>query len=159
MSTSTASSPLDQPYPEHEGKPFFGETLTLLRSVRDHDFETLADLCDDDFGIVDIAPDGTNVAVRSRAEWESWFHNLFAQLDAMQAATDSTILAYDAVESDRMGYSVLEFRQSLSIGDVVATFDCMTTIVWKREDDGRWREARWHGSVLSSDVPPELLEH
>ncbi len=157
MTSTTAISPLEQPYPQFEDQPFFQETLTLLRSVRDHDFESLAELCDDDFGIVDIAPDGTNVAVRSRAEWEQWFHGLFATLESMQAGTDSTVLAYDAIETPELGYSVLEFRQSLTVGDLEATFDCMTTIVWKRDDDGAWREARWHGSVLSSDVPPELL--
>ncbi len=124
--------------------------------MRDHDFDALAELCDDDFGIVDIAPDGTNVAIRNRSEWEAWFRGLFAQLDTMNASTDSTVLAYDAIETDEMGFSVLEFRQSLSVGDLTAHFDCMTTIVWKRVD-GAWREARWHGSVLSSDVPEELL--
>lgn len=152
----TIHSPLEQAHPEHEHKPFFEQTLQLLRSVRDHDFDTLADLCDDDFGIVDIAPDGSNVAIRSRAEWEAWFHGLFSQLDEMHASTDSTILAYDALESGDMGFSVVEFRQSLAIGELSASFDCMTTIVWKKVD-GAWREARWHGSVLSSDVPQELL--
>lgn len=149
------TSPLDQPYPDFESQPFFAETVELLRSVRDHDFETLAKRCDDDFGIVDIAPDGGNVAIRTRAEWEGWFHSLFGQLDAMGAATDSKILAYNALESADMGFSVVEFRQTLTIGELVATFDCMTTIVWKRRD-GTWLEARWHGSVLSSEVPPEL---
>ena len=150
------SSPLDRPYPQFEARPFFAETIELLLSVRDHDFETLAERCDDDFGIVDIAPDGGNVAIRTRAEWEGWFHSLFDQLDTMGAVTDSEIIAYDAVESTDMGFSVLEFRQLLSIGDLVATFDCMTTIVWKRRDD-RWLEARRHGSVLASAVPLELL--
>jgi hypothetical protein len=27
--------------------------------------------------------------VRTRAEWEAWFHGLFERLDAMSAATDS----------------------------------------------------------------------
>ncbi len=157
MTVSDVGSPLDLAQPEHEAKPFFSETVRLLRGVRDHDFDSLADLCDDDFGIVDIAPDGTNVAIRTRAEWEEWFHGLFAQLDVMHASTDSEILAYDAVETVDLGYSVLEFRQFLSVGDLVATFDCMTTIVWKRDGD-RWQEARWHGSVLSSDVPAALLE-
>ncbi len=155
MTTVATTSPLDRPYPEHESKPFFAETITLLRSVRDHDFDTLAGLCDDDYGIVDIAPDGTNVAIRTREEWEGWFHGLFGQLTAMGADTDSEILAYDAVGAESMGYSVLEFRQTLKVGDLVASFDCMTTIVWKKAD-GVWREARWHGSVLSSDVPPGL---
>lgn len=153
--TMMTHSPLENAHPEHEGKPFFELTLQLLRSVRDHDFDTLAGLCDDDFGIVDIGPDGSSVAIRSRAEWEAWFHGLFAQLDEMQAATDSTILAYDAVQSEQMGFSVVEFQQSLAIGQLTATFDCIATIVWK-QIDGEWREARWHGSVLSSVVPPEL---
>lgn len=156
MTTLDHTSPLDVRYPEHERKPFFDLTVRLLRGVRDHDFAELAELCDDDFGIVDIDPNGGSVAIRSREEWEAWFRGLFATLDQMGAHTDSEILAYDAMEGVDLGYSVLEFRQTLGIGDLVATFDCMTTIVWKREGDV-WKEARWHGSVLSSDVPPELL--
>jgi len=46
-----AISPLDEPPADLAGTPFFEETLALLRSVRDHDFDTLANLCDDDFVI------------------------------------------------------------------------------------------------------------
>lgn len=149
------TSPLDDPPAAFVGRPFFAETVTLLRSVRDHDFDTLAALCDDDHGIVDIAPDGGSVPIRTRAEWEAWFHNLFATLDTMGADTDSEITGYEAVESDSMGYSVVDFRQTLTVGPSVATFDCIATIIWKLVD-GRWQESRWHCSVLSSDVPPEL---
>lgn len=148
-------SSLDGASPQHAAKPFFEQTLALLRSVRDHDFETLAALCDDDFGIVDIAPDGGNVAIRTRDEWENWFHTLFATLDTMGAATDSEVLGYDAVAGTDLGYSVLEFRQSLTVGPHVATFDCIATVVWKRVEQ-RWVESRWHCSVLAKQVPPEL---
>ena len=153
---ATTSSPLDRVHDEYRHLPFFDLTVDLLKGVRDHDFERLAEICDDDFGIVDIDPGGGSVAIRSRAEGEAWFHGLFATLDEMGADTDSEVLAYDAIEGVDLGYSVLEFRQTLTVGDLVAAFDCMTTIVWKRVGD-RWYEARWHGSVLSTDVPPELL--
>ncbi|MEL7208201.1 MAG: hypothetical protein AAGK32_08235 [Actinomycetota bacterium] len=95
---STASpSPLDAPPAEFADRPFFADTVALLRSVRDHDFDTLANLCDDDFGIVDIAPDGGSVPIRTRTEWEGWFLELFATLDAMKAATDSEITGYESV--------------------------------------------------------------
>ena len=132
--------------------PFFAETIELLRCVRDHDFDTLADLCDDDFGIVDLDPAGGSVMIRTRAEWEAWFRRLFAQLEAMPAGTDSEILDYQAIEATDMGYSVVEFRQSLSMGELTAYFDCVATIVWKRTPDG-WKEARWHVSLLSTDLP------
>lgn len=134
------------------GEPFFAETVTLLRSVRNHDFDTLADLCDDDFGIVDLDQSGQNVMVRTREEWEAWFRRLFSELDAMGAETDSEITSYDAVEGTDLGYSVVEFRQSLTLGEAVGLFDCVVTIVWKKTPEG-WREARWHVSLLSSDVP------
>ena len=56
MTTAVAS--LDDPksWPFH-GEPLFEETCELLRSVRDHDFDTLARRCDDDFGIVDLDTD------------------------------------------------------------------------------------------------------
>ncbi|MFN7149837.1 MAG: nuclear transport factor 2 family protein [Microthrixaceae bacterium] len=145
-------SPLDQLHPDYDERPFFEQTLTLLRSVRDHDFDTLAELCDDDFGIVDVDPSGASVAVRTRADWEHWFDQLFAQLDALHAATDSEILDYVAVEGPTFGYSVLDFRQTLTMEGLTAAFDCLATIIWKSTPDG-WREARWHASVLSTDIP------
>jgi hypothetical protein len=145
-------SPLENAYPKFDGIAFFAQTRTLLRSVRDHDFDTLAALCDDDYGIVDVDPSGGSVAIRTRTEWEQWFHQLFAQLDALGAATDSEILNYSAVETSSMGYSVLDFRQSLAMGELTAYFDCIATIIWKSTPDG-WREARWHASVISRDIP------
>ena len=151
-STFAPTSPLDRPAPEFESRPFFAETCSLLRCVRDHDFDTLATLCDDDFGIVDVDPSGGSVAIRSRGEWEAWFHDLFATLTGLDAATDSEILAYDATTSEELGFSVLEFRQTLSSAGLTASFDCIATIVWKATPDG-WREARWHASVLTAEVP------
>ena len=96
------SSPLDEPPVEFAGKPFFAETVALLRAVRDHDFDTLATLCDDDFGIVDIAPDGSGVPIRTRAEWEAWFRDsLFPRLEQMGASTDSAITGYEALRQRR----------------------------------------------------------
>lgn len=132
--------------------PFFLNTVELLRSVRDHDFDSLADLCDDDFGIVDLDQSGASVMIRTRAEWENWFQLLFAQLDAASASTDSEILDYRAIETADMGYSVVEFRQSLGMGELIASFDCVATIIWKRTESG-WKEARWHVSLLSTDLP------
>jgi ketosteroid isomerase-like protein len=123
--------------------------------VRDHDFDTLAELCDDDFGIVDVDPSGSARPIRDRAGWEAWFHELFETLTAMGASTDSTIDDYHAVVSGDMGYSVLDFTQTLTVGAHVASFECVATIIWKRTAAG-WREARWHASVISSDVPAEL---
>lgn len=135
-----------------EDAPFFAETIELLRSVRDHDFDSLAALCDDDFGIVDLDQSGGSVMVRTRAEWENWFERLFAELDAAAATTDSEIREYQAIESADMGYSVVEFRQGLTMADSTAHFDCVATIIWKRTETG-WKESRWHVSLLSTDLP------
>ena len=141
---------------EFTDRPFFAETLVLLRAVREHDFDTLAALCDDDFGIVDIAPDGSGVPIRTRAEWEAWFRDgLFPRLEALGADTDSEVTGYQALVSGDLGYGVVDFRQSLTIGGLVATFDCIATIIWKQTATG-WKESRWHCSVISSDIPPEM---
>ncbi|MEM9038136.1 MAG: nuclear transport factor 2 family protein [Actinomycetota bacterium] len=155
--TDRTTSRLDHPSQQtHELQPFFTLTTTLLRAVRQHDFDTLAMLCDDDAGIVDVDPGGQSVMIRTRQEWEGWFHGLFGALDELGAETDSLVLDYRAFVDEALGWSVLEFRQFLELGDLVATFDCVATIIWKRTEDG-WREARWHCSVLSQDVPDELM--
>jgi ketosteroid isomerase-like protein len=148
---------LDDPRIEFLDQPFFDETLTLLRAVREHDFDTLAGLCDDDFGIVDIAPDGSGVPIRTRGEWEAWFRDgLFPKLDALGAETDSEVTGYQALVSGDLGYGVVDFRQTLSINELVATFDCIATVIWKNTPTG-WKESRWHCSVISSTIPDEMV--
>lgn len=132
--------------------PFASETAELFASVRDHDLPTLAARCDDDFGIVDIDPSGGSELIRTRTEWETWFVQLFAQLDAMEADTDTEVHRYDAVDWGETGMSVVEFVQLLTMGGSTGRFRCIVTIVWKR-DGGSWKEARWHASLLDTDLP------
>ena len=81
---------------------------------------------------------------------------MFATLKGMNAATDSVILDYQALREGSLGFGVLEFRQTLSVDTHVATFDCVATIIWKLTPTG-WREARWHASIISADIPSALL--
>jgi hypothetical protein len=145
---SAASSP-------GAGEPFFSQTVELLRGVRDHNFDSLAAVCDDDFGIVDLDQSGSNVMIRTRRDWENWFRRLFGELDAAGAATDSEIVSYQSIESADLGFSVVEFRQSLTAAEQTGNFDCVATIVWKLTPSG-WREARWHVSLLTADIPEAL---
>ncbi len=135
---------------ENEKKPFYDETVRLFKYVSENNFDDLAALCDDDFGIVDIDTDGGSKMIRTRQEWENWFHELFAKLKAMNAHTDTEILAYDALQTESMGYSVVEFCQRLHVNGQVGKFFCVVTIVWKRID-GFWKEARWHASLLRQE--------
>lgn len=142
-------------HPHLADVPFLAETLELFRSVREHDEPTLFARCDDDFGIVDLDTDGSSRLVRDRTEWEAWFRELFARLDATGAQTDTEIDALHGRETPEMGFGVCEFTQLLAVGEDVARFRCVVTLVWKRVED-RWVEARWHASLLGADVPPSM---
>jgi hypothetical protein len=48
--------------------------------------------------------------------------------------------------------SVVGFVQTSTIDGRTARFTCIATIVWKLVED-RWREARWHASLLARTVP------
>ena len=128
-------------------KPFYAETEQLFAHVRDHAFEPLAALCDDDFGIIDINAEGGTLVIRNRAEWEAWFRGLFSQLTAMQAQTWSEITGYEAVQTAEMGYSVVDFDQLLVLPDKRLRFSCLSTIIWKKVGH-TWKEARYHSSLL-----------
>jgi len=130
-----------------ENKPFYQETLTLFESVSKHDFDTLANLCDDDYGIVDLNEKGNNEIIRTRKEWENWFKTLFKRLDSMQAKTWTEVTKYEAVKEDKLGYSVVDFDQLFVVGDKTLKFSCITTIIWKHTLNG-WKEARYHSSLI-----------
>ncbi|MEO5832910.1 MAG: nuclear transport factor 2 family protein [Nakamurella sp.] len=128
-------------------KAFYALTVELLGCVADHDYVRLSEICDDDFGIVDITLNGGSLVIRDRAGWEEWFTGLFAQLDSLPARTWSDITAYESVHAGDMGYSVVEFDQTLVTDDEKLRFSVIATIIWKRVD-GVWKESRYHGSLL-----------
>lgn len=132
---------------EMDALPFAAETKTLFRCVSQHDFETLAALCDDDFGIIDLGTEGQSVVVEDRAAWENWFQTLFARLDEMQAHTSTEIQKYQALQMGEMGYGVVDFCQLLTFGGQTARFYCVATIIWKRVGEA-WKESRWHCSLI-----------
>jgi len=130
-----------------EAKPLYELTVSLLGCVRDHDFTTLATLCDDDFGIVDITTTGGSLVIRDRAGWEEWFTGLFTQLDAAKASTWSQITGYDVRMGQDMAYSVVDFDQMFVTDQESLRFTVIATIIWKRED-GAWKESRYHSSLI-----------
>jgi hypothetical protein len=132
--------------------PFAVETAELLAAVRDHDLATLEARCDDDLGIIDLAPDGGSMVLPDRGSWRHWFEGLFARLDELGAGTDSRVETLESVVWTDAGMSVLTWWQSLAIADQTGWFRCQATIVWKRQGD-RWVEARWHASLLGTDLP------
>ncbi len=135
-------------YPaDWQSKPFFALTVEMLGCVRDHNFSRLEQICDDDYGIVDIDTEGGSRIARNQTEWAAWFTGLFKQLDTLQATTWSEVTGYEALEKQGMGYSVVDFDQLFVVGEKRMRFSVIATIIWKRSGDG-WQESRYHGSLL-----------
>jgi hypothetical protein len=148
MEAPTTIDKAEVSYPDSmRSKPYFDLTAEMFRCVRDHDFPTLAGICDDDFGIIDINVEGGSQVIRDRAGWEEWFTGLFAQLKALEATTWSEITRYEAVEASDMGYSVVDFDQVFIGQGKRLRFSVLATIVWKRSGEA-WKEARYHSSLL-----------
>jgi hypothetical protein len=135
-------------YPAHfHQKPFFDLTVEMLDCVSKHNFERLAEICDDDYGIIDIDVDGGSKVIRDRKGWEDWFQGLFPKLNAMHAQTWSEITHYESVKMMDMGYGVVDFNQILQLPDKKLAFKVIATIIWKFQD-GEWKESRYHSSML-----------
>lgn len=126
--------------------PFYDLTCEMLDCVRDHNFERLSRICDDDFGIIDINTTGGSEIIRDREGWEDWFTGLFKKLDDMQAKTWSVITNYEALEHETMGYSVVDFDQMFIAGGKTMRFGVIATIIWKKEGN-IWKESRYHSSL------------
>lgn len=134
--------------------PFFEETVEMLSCVRDHNFERLSKICDDDFGIIDINTEGGSEIIHDRAGWEAWFKGLFQNLKTLKAKTWSEITSYNALKHDTMGYGVVEFDQIFHAQGQKLRFKVIATIIWKLEND-IWKESRYHSSLVS--VGPDTL--
>jgi ketosteroid isomerase-like protein len=139
-------------YPEENfNKAFFNETVELLSCVRDHDFKRLSEICDDDFGIIDINPEGKSEIIRDRKGWEDWFQGLFANLTQMNAETWSEITNYEAIVDGNMGYCVVDFDQYLVLPNQKMKFKAISTIIWKKVNDV-WKESRYHSSLVGVET-------
>ncbi len=135
--------------PAHETKPFYSETQAMLNAVNALDLDTLRGLVDDDYGIVDIDPEGKSVVIESKEAWDAYMARNMAAMKAAGAQLDSEIVDYDGEAGKRFGYSVVHFRQSVTLGGNILDNHCVATIVWKNTADG-WKEARWHCSLKSA---------
>ncbi|MCA1762906.1 MAG: nuclear transport factor 2 family protein [Flavobacteriales bacterium] len=127
--------------------PFFDLTADMLTCVSEHDFSKLAEICDDDFGIIDINPEGGSEIIRDRSGWENWFKGLFSELKKRNAQTWSEITNYEAIKSEKMGYGVVDFDQIFIDGEHRLKFSVIATIIWKKVD-GKWLESRYHSSLV-----------
>jgi hypothetical protein len=128
-------------------KPFYNLTAEMLNCVRDHNFDRLAKICDDDYGIIDINTEGGSEIIRDREGWENWFRGLFDKMKNMKARTWSEITGYEAIQKDEMGYSVVDFNQYIDVDGKTMCFFVIATIIWKKEKN-QWKEARWHSSLV-----------
>jgi hypothetical protein len=126
-------------------RPFLAETRELLRSVNLLDLDGLRSMVDDDYGIVDVDPEGRTVVLDTKADWDAYMERNFAAMRAAGAVLSSEVLDYHGDVADRLGYSVVRFVQRVEIGGAVIENRCIATIVWKQTEDG-WKEARWHCS-------------
>ena len=136
-------------YPqEMREKPFFDLTEEMLGCVSDHNFHRLAEICDDDFGIIDINTEGGSEIIRDRQGWENWFKTLFSKLEKMNASTWSEITNYEALAYTDMGYSVVDFDQVFIVDNRKMRFAVIATIIWKKEE-GLWKESRYHSSLVN----------
>lgn len=129
--------------------PLLAETRALFDAVNALDLERLRALVDDDCGIVDIDPAGGSVVIDSPGEWEDYMRRNMESLAAAGGRLSTEILDYHGTRAETLAYSMVRFRQRVSVGEETSSHHCIATIVWKWAG-GSWREARWHCSL----VPP-----
>lgn len=123
----------------------------MLAAVNRLDLAALRDLVADDFGIVDVDPTGAVVVLDDQPAWDTYMAGQMAAMRAADARLASEILDYSAVSGADMAYSVVRFRQDVTLpGPPVQALStvCLATIVWRREPGAPWREARWHCTPL-----------
>lgn len=126
-------------------QPLRAETQALLDAVNTLDLDALRAMVDDDYGIVDVDPEGRTVVIDTKEQWDAYMDLNFTAMRAGGAVLSSRVLDYQGVEAGRLGYSVVRFDQRVEIAGTVIENPCIATVVWKRTDDG-WKEARWHCS-------------
>lgn len=134
-----------------EGKfELYQHTERLLTAVNKLDLPQLRQMVDDDFGIVDVDPEGQPMVINNMEEWEAYMEKNMIAMRELHARLAYEIDEYHEKVADTMAYVVVKFRQHVHIPEKAEMeHDCIATVVWKKTDDG-WKEARWHCSRLPS---------
>jgi len=126
-------------------------TEALLQAVNELDLPKLRNMVDDDFGIVDVDPNGDPVVINDQEEWEAYMHKNMLAMQELQAELSFEIGEYHERVSPDMALVVVRFEQHVKVPEQPAMkHPCIATVVWKKTDEG-WKEARWHCSRLRSE--------
>ena len=135
----------------HQESPFHRLTTQLFAAVNALDLDQLTALVDDDYGIVDIDPDGNAVVIDTKAEWHTYMQENFTLMRTMGPDLRTDVQTYHDVQTNDLAYSVVKFVQHVRIIDTHVANHCLATIVWKRTGT-EWKESRWHCSLLKKEV-------
>jgi ketosteroid isomerase-like protein len=128
----------------------YQHTERLLSAVNQLDLPKLRNMVDDDFGIVDVDPEGNPIVINTMEEWESYMEKNMLAMQQLHARLSYEIDEYHENVSDSMAYVVVRFVQQVHIPEKQEmSHSCIATVVWKKTEDG-WKEARWHCSRLPS---------
>ena len=128
----------------------YQHTERLLSAVNQLDLPKLRNMVDDDFGIVDVDPEGNPIVINTMEEWESYMEKNMLTMQQLHARLSYEIDEYHENVSDSMAYVVVRFVQQVHIPEKQEmSHSCIATVVWKKTEDG-WKEARWHCSRLPS---------
>ena len=134
-----------------EGKyELYRETEELLIAVNKLDLPKLRTMVDDDFGIVDVDPEGKPIIINDMEEWEAYMEKNIIVMRELKAELSYEIDEYNERVAQEMAFVVVRFKQRVRVPESSEMqHNCIATIVWKKSTDG-WKEARWHCSRLPS---------
>lgn len=126
----------------------YQNTEELLSAVNTLDLPKLRTLVDDDFGIVDVDPEGKAVIINDMKEWEAYMENNMIAMQSLDAKLSFEISEYNERVANELAMVVVKFQQQVHLPESPkSVYDCIATIVWKQSPDG-WKEARWHCSRI-----------
>lgn len=139
------------PTPPTHTQPLYAETARLLDCVAALDLDSLRG-CIREFASVDVDPQGKTIILTTEGEWDDYMRANFALMRDLHASVTHAITDYRGEATDTLGYSVVRFRQTITIGGEHVVHHCIATVLWRRAADG-WRQIHWHCSIAQPDDP------
>lgn len=130
------------------------QSVDLLRRLDAGQFTEM--LADADPAVVIMDFDENNVPMRvdGLEAARAFFARLGETAKAQNIQFKSTITRNDAWATATMGYGIVEYDQTITVGDqVMGPFKFRGTLIARR-DAGKWRMTHWHGSFSVMPVSP-----
>lgn len=142
----------------HTKESLFPLTQELLETIDRLDYDALLNFVHSNYQMIDVDNECNTVLLSNIKDWST---NLLHNINALKkrgGKLHSVITDYREELTSLIGYSILDFRQEVTIEGHRTISDYVATIIWRKIGE-EWKETHWHCSLKGKRTETDISEN